>query len=161
GIRDMDVQRPGFGVRGMANPLVLGLEGALRKRGAVPRPQEWPPFPDMPVLLTDLEEKVNLASDLMTAPPAAGHPDPVGTLPLYGRWHAMVDRMQSRGAGWVNELNADPRLRVAAGLGTSVIQSKQERYMQQAWRQVGDILEANRRIRQAQLALSAGVQILR
>jgi hypothetical protein len=161
GIRDMDVQRPGFGVRGMTAPPVMGLEGALRKPGALPRPGVWPPSPDTPVLLSDLEEKVNLAADLMTAPSPDGHPDPVVTLPLYGRWHAIVDRMDSHAAGWVNELNADPRLRAAAGLGTQVIQTHQDDYMQQAWEQVGDVLEANRRIRQAQLALSAGVQILR
>jgi hypothetical protein len=161
GIRDMDVQRPDFGVRGLSDPPVMGLEGALRKPGAVSRPSVWPPPATTPVLLTDLEAKVNLAADLMADPPAGGHPDPVVTLPLYGRWHAMVDRMESRGTGWVNEVNADPRLRSAAGMGTLVIQTNQEQYMQQAWQQVGDILEANRRIRQAQLALSAGVQILR
>lgn len=161
GIRDMDVQSPGFGVRGMTTPPVMGLEGALRKPSAVPRPEVWPPPSETPVLLSDLQEKVNLAADLMTTPPAGGHPDPVVTLPLYGRWHAMADRMDARAAGWVNELNADPRLRTVAGFGTRVIQTNQEDFMQRAWRQVGDIIEANRRIRQAQLALSAGVQILR
>jgi hypothetical protein len=161
GIRDMDVQSPGFGVRGMSTPPVMGLEGALRKPSAVPRPEVWPPPSETPVLLADLQEKVNLAADLMTTPPAGGHPDPVVTLPLYGRWHATTDRLDARAAGWVHELNADPRLRTAAGFGTRVIQNGQEDFMQRAWRQVGDIIEANRRIRQAQLALSAGFQILR
>jgi hypothetical protein len=161
GIRDMDVQSPGFGVRGMSAPPVMGLEGALRKPSAVPRPEVWPPPAETPALLSDLQEKVNLAADLMSTPPAGGHPDPVVTLPLYGRWHAMADRMDAREPGWVNELNADPRLRTAAGFGTRVIQTSQEDFMQRAWQQVGDVIEANRRIRQAQLALSAGFQILR
>jgi len=160
GIRDMDVQAPGFGVRGMTSPPVMGLEGALRKPGAEARPLQWPPS-TTPVLLDDLQAKVNLAAELMTDPPAGGHPDPVVTLPLYGRWHAMVDRLDASGDGWVNELNADPRLRTAAGFGTRVLQANQEDYMQRAWRQVGDVIEANRRIRQAQLGLSAGLQILR
>lgn len=161
GIRDMDVQAPGFGVDGMTSPPVMGLEGALRKPGAVARPSVWPPETQPPELLEDLEAKVNLASDLLKNPPPDGHPDPVVTLPLYGRWHAMVDRLDAHGDGWVNELNADPRLRTAAGFGTRVIQKNQEVYLQRAWQQVGDVIEANRRIRQAQLALSAGVQILR
>lgn len=161
GIRDMDVQAPGFGVRGLTAPPVMGLEGALKKPGAVQRPGAWPPVTGTPVLLEDLQAKVNLAADLLSAPPAGGHPDPVVTLPLYGRWHAMVERMDAHAGGWVNELNADPRLRTAAGFGTRVVQTNQEDYMQRAWRQVGDVIEANRRIRQAQLGLSAGVRILR
>lgn len=160
GIRDMDVQAPEFGVRGMSTPPVMGLEGALRKPGAVARPAQWPP-PQAPALLEDLEQKVNLAADLLETPPPGGHPDPVVTLPLYGRWHAAVNRLASRDPGWVNELNADPRTRTAAGFGTQVVQRNQEDLMHRAWQQVGDVIEANRRIRQAQLALSAGVQTLR
>jgi hypothetical protein len=160
GIRDMDVQRPDFGVRGMSSPPVMGLEGALKKPGAVARPVEWPPA-QTPALLEDLEAKVNLAADLLENPPAGGHPDPVVTLPLYGRWHAAANRLASRDPGWVNELNADPRTRTAAGFGTSVVQRNQEDYLHRAWQQVGDVIEANRRIRQAQLALSAGFQTLR
>jgi hypothetical protein len=52
----------------------------------------------------------------------------------------------------VHNLNLDPRYRVAAGFGTSVIQDKQEQYMDAAWAQVGDVLEANRKIRAAQFA---------
>ncbi len=146
GIREMDVQAPGFGVRGMTTPPVMGLEGALRKPGAAPRPGEWPPSSGPPALLEDLQAKINLAADLMTTPPPGGHPDPVVTLPLYGRWHAKVDRVDANAGGWPNELNADPRLRTAAGFGTTVIQVNQEDYMQRAWQQVGDVIEANRRI---------------
>ena len=52
----------------------------------------------------------------------------------------------------MHELNLDPRFRVAAGFGTGVVQDKQEDYMDAAWEQVGDVLEANQRIRSAQLA---------
>ncbi len=87
-------------------------------------------------------------------------PDPVITPPLYGRWHAMVQRLLEGRDGtlitprqnWIHELNLDPRWRVAAGLGTKVVQDRQEEFMDAAWGQVGEILEANRRIRLAQLA---------
>jgi hypothetical protein len=86
--------------------------------------------------------------------------DPVITPPLYGQWHAMVQRLLEEQDGstishsdnWVHELNLDPRWRVTVGFGTKVIQDNQEEYMDAAWGQVGEILEANRKIRLAQLA---------
>lgn len=89
--------------------------------------------------------------------------DPMIVPPLYGRWHAMIHRLLNNRDGspipnndnWIHELNLDPRWRAATGFGTKVIQQKQEEYMDAAWGQVGDILEANRKIRQAQLAKEA------
>lgn len=90
-------------------------------------------------------------------------PDPVITPPLYSRWHAMIQRLLEKRDGspvspnknWIHELNLDPRWRVAAGFGTKVVQDKQEEYMDAAWGQVGEIIEANRKIRLAQLAKEA------
>lgn len=87
-------------------------------------------------------------------------PDPLITPPLYGRWHALTSRLLSKEDGspvdnnqnWVHDLNLDPRWRTAANFGTNVIQDKQEEYMDAAWGQVGDVLEANRRFRWAKLA---------
>jgi hypothetical protein len=87
-------------------------------------------------------------------------PDPMITPPLYGRWHALTDRLLTQENGidipnnfnWLHQLNLDPRFRVAAGFGTQVIQKKQEEYMNAAWEQLGDVIEANRRMRQAQLS---------
>ncbi len=87
-------------------------------------------------------------------------PDPLITPPLYGRWHALTSRLLTKDDGspadnnknWVHNLNLDPRWRVAANFGTNVIQDKQEEYMDAAWGQVGDVLEANRRLRWARLA---------
>ena len=87
-------------------------------------------------------------------------PDPLITPPLYARWHALMQRLlkDRNGASlspndnWVHELNLDPRFRVTAGFGTKVVQERQEDYMNAAWEQIGEVLEANRRIRAAQLA---------
>lgn len=89
------------------------------------------------------------------------NPDPLITAPLYGRWHALTQRLLKDREGadvnpndnWVHDLNLDPRWRTAAGFGTKVVQENQEDYMKAAWEQVGEILEANKRIRQAQFAL--------
>lgn len=95
---------------------------------------------------------------------AADDPDdPLITPPLYGRWHAMVQRLLHERDGskistkenWIHDLNLDPRWRVTAGFGTRVVQDKQEEYMDAAWNQVGDILEANQRIRWGQFAREA------
>lgn len=91
-------------------------------------------------------------------------PDPLITPPLYGRWHAMISRLLferdasdvSPNDNWVHQLNLDPRYRVAANFGTEVIQRNQEAYMTAAWEQIGDVLEANRWIRLAQLAKHVG-----
>jgi len=86
-------------------------------------------------------------------------PDPLITAPLYGTWHALTKRLlrERNGAAvvpndnWVHELNLDPRHRVAAGFGTRVVQDQQEKYMDAAWEQIGKVLDANQRIRFAQL----------
>jgi hypothetical protein len=161
GIRDMDMQTPGFGLTGLSDPPVMGLEGALRKPGAVARPSAWPPAGPSPQFLDDLTQKVNLGANSLQAPAdGVPHPDPVVTMPLYGRWHGSVDRLDPAQAGWVHELNADPRLRTASGFGTRVIQSRQEDYMKRAWQQVGPVIKANSKIRQTQLSIPASHQIL-
>ena len=159
GIRDMDVQRPGFGVAGMTDPPVMGLEGALRKPGAAARPATWPP-PTVPQMLSDLADVVNLQQDLLeAAPEGTSHPDPIISPPLYGRWHAIVDRLDLAGTGWPHELNRDPRLRVPAGFGAEVVAANQDDLMARAWSQLGDLPVANQRIRQAQLALAASKRL--
>ncbi len=88
-------------------------------------------------------------------------PDPLITPPLYGRWHALTSRLLHESDGttpvannenWVHDLNLDPRWRTAANFGTTVIQDKQEEYMDAAWEQVGDVLDANRRFNWFKLA---------
>jgi hypothetical protein len=86
--------------------------------------------------------------------------DPLITPPLYGCWHSLTQRLLKERSGnsvsldrnWVHQLNLDPRYRVPAGFGTKVVQENQEEYMNAAWEQIGDVLEANRRMRLAQLA---------
>ena len=53
----------------------------------------------------------------------------------------------------MHRLNLDPRFRVAAGIGTRVVQDQQEKYMDAAWEQIGEVLEAQRRIRLGQFGL--------
>ncbi|MCY1039704.1 hypothetical protein OV208_00110 [Corallococcus sp. bb12-1] len=163
---------------------VLKLGGALRvpREDYTPEELEWvdryenwaTPFPRP--LQQDLAALVDLADDYAEAVAAdanAGtglgtgvedNPDPLVTPPLYGMWHALTKRLLTERDGtpvtpvdnWVHGLNLDPRHRVTAGFGTRVIQEGQETYMEAAWEQVGQVLEANRRIRMGQFAQQVG-----
>jgi len=167
GRRDMDVQTPGRRLTGIQIP---ELEGVLRLEGALKVPngalseadaqeaqayENWDqPFPHP--FQQDLADFVNLANDYQRA----GEPDPLIVPPLYGRWHALSERILEDADGdplaptenWLHEMNLDPRFRAAAGFGTAVIQKNQEEYMDAAWGQVGDVIAANKRIRLAQFA---------
>ncbi|GJL65132.1 MAG: hypothetical protein NPIRA05_01030 [Nitrospirales bacterium] len=158
GIRDMDMQAPNYGVSGMKEPPVIGLEGALRAPNTISRPPSWP-LDSSTAFTTELQQAVNLQADLLKDPGPTSHPDPIISPPLYGRWHAKVERLDVNDHDWIHQLNGDPRLRVPSGLGTKAIQANQEDYMQRAWRQLGDVLEVNRKIRHAQLALVASHRI--
>ncbi|MFD7641961.1 hypothetical protein ACFV4P_15035 [Kitasatospora sp. NPDC059795] len=127
-----------------------------------------------------LANLVNLAEAYQDTTPAAAHAalppaqaqslsagvDPVITPPLYGRWHALTAHLLIDDAGqplpspanrnWVHRLNLDPRHRVAANFGTKVVQARQDEFMDAAWAQLGDVLKANARIREAQLAREVG-----
>jgi hypothetical protein len=131
----------------------------------------------------DLAAFINLADDYAEKTAANAHdnpdvpgaigalpngdtdPDPVVTPPLYGTWHALAKRLLKERDGtsvsntgnWVHQLNLDPRHRSAAGLGTKVVRERQEDYMNAAWQQIGDVLEANRRMRLAQLGKAASL----
>ena len=127
---------------------------------------------------TRLAALVNLAADYGAQPPPDANAasdlgpavetdaDPLITAPLYARWHALVQRLLVERDGapvspddnWIHELNLDPRHRTAAGFGTRVVQTEQERYMDAAWSQIGDVLDANRRIRQAQLGIATSAR---
>ena len=165
---------PGYEVEGMSGPLrVMGLEGALKSTETESSPAQWPPagtdFNNPPAgsagrFLNELEEKVNLQFNLQQPETSNNpHPDPIVSPPLYGRWYAMAEKLDvQQGTGWVNELNRDPRLRTPAGAGTQVIQKEQEKFMQQAWAQLGDLLQTNQKIRQFQLGwMSSFVAIAR
>lgn len=82
-------------------------------------------------------------------------PGAVPDLPVIGpRLYAKAHRAANTvvGADWFAELNLSPMHRIAAGLGTRVVQRDQEQLMQAAWAQLGEVEKANRAIALAQLA---------
>ncbi len=168
GVRDMDVLHPRPGLPPISTPAELG--GVLKLGGALQVPfatlppgdqaeitkYDWWDVPFPHPFETAIARRINLAADYATAAPATvnpdNDPDPVVTSPLYGRWHALTDRVLEGPGGAPlpdnqNRLNLDPRFRVAAGFGTDVVQENDERYMNAAWQQIGDVLTANALIR--------------
>jgi hypothetical protein len=183
GSRDIDVRHPGSNLDGAARALggILRLGGALQvpvadldQRQLEERNEfeDWDqPYPDE--FEGGLAAFVNLADDYAAQgaaanatsglPPAiAGDTDPLITAPLYGRWHALTQRLLVERDGspatnptnWVHRLNLDPRFRVPAGFGADVVEANAEEYMNDVWQQIGDVLAANTRIRRMQLAVA-------
>ncbi len=195
GVRDIDVIHPGSNlppINDAALNNILKLGGALRvpfdtmkqaDKDIVKKYDEWDEHPYPHPFTVAMAKRINLADDyaneaknveqvnldagiVSETDTTKGDPDPVITSPLYGRWHALQQRLLKDSANtdlphnknWVHELNLDPRFRVAAGLGTKVIQKNQEEYMQAAWEQVGKVVEANNKLRFAQLATEVSLK---
>jgi hypothetical protein len=183
GTRDMDVLHPGSNLPKIDTPAelsgVLKLGGALQVPFATMSPADqnevtkydsWDqPFPHP--FETAIAALINLADDYSRSRPSAvnpdGDPDPVITSPLYGRWPALVNRVLKAPDGsflpndqnWIHRLNLDPRFRVPAGFGTDVVQANDQKYMEAAWQQIGDILAANDRLRLAQMAQAVSLAL--
>ena len=152
GRREMDIGEPGFALPEAFDASVM-LEGALQP---VDAPREA--FPDAATQPWHqaLQSIVNAAN----AHAAEEEATPVLGPPIYGRWYA---NRHAVGTGpvrdWLDEVNLDPRERVAAALGTRVIQAEQEALMAQAWEQAGEMAAANQRLRQMQLSLAIGTRL--
>lgn len=135
----------------------LNLEGSLKTdtTGRVDYPEaDKEPLSNF-LNLTDDLSSLTVNNEDLNHPYVNGgdlSEDPVIMPPIYGRWHALINKTYPANSGWVNELNLDPRERAAAGLGVKVVRENQELYMDYAWEQVGDVIEANRKICYAQFA---------
>lgn len=138
GTRAMDMRSPGYGLADQPNAAPLPMGGVLSTAQPV-------------------------GADAAIARALEGVLGRAGLAPpIYGRWHAAVNSVTPSGipTRWPDALNLDARRRVAAGLGTLVVQAHQEDLMAAAWAQFGEILRANQLLRQAQVAVAASERIL-
>jgi hypothetical protein len=154
GRRDMDVSAPGLGLP-PASAGSLPAEGALQSVASFEAGRPVWPATEQAVFLPQL-------ADLLNAPAAADPTvtDPLVVPPLYGQWYAADDTLnkpvnapQQPGTNpaWFYELNSDPRERVAAALGTTVIQREQQALLASGWDQVAEIRTVNDKLRVLQL----------
>jgi hypothetical protein len=142
------------------------------------RYEDWDqPYPDP--FQTSLAQFINLPDDYAEQTPGAANaatdlgpgvdddPDPLITSPLYGCWHSLTQRLLTQRDGtpapnstnWVHRLNLDPRFRVPANYGAEIVEKNAEEYMNDAWQQIGDVLEANQRIRRLHFASAASLRL--
>lgn len=170
GKREMDIRDPGYGLNHDGGALngALELEGALRIPGNAGVPYPWLPGPGIATdFRVDLANLVNLGENALEVTFASNpayvalnigdsnvSDDPIVAPPMYGRWHALKKKTDPSDPanGWVHELNLDPRNRVIANVGTEVIQKDQDQYMDIAWGQVGEVIEANKKLKWAQVS---------
>lgn len=152
GRRPLDIARPGF-----AYPATPGRDGLIALEGAL-QPVGMPrmALADAagPGWQSALQALLNTSLD-------ADEDDPLVGPPVYGRW--LAGRRQvgtTLPPTWLDEINLDPRERVAAGLGTRVVQAQQDELVAQAWAQAGEMAAVNQRLRQLQLAGAVGTRLL-
>ncbi len=178
GIRMMDCSKPGFvqaNADGTAkpgeppvpapSPVIQGLEGALKTSATKSVPESF----TANAFQTELQVLVNLPETIPTTPDAEPGSvddflnDPVVTIPFYGQNHARQHKtdkvlLDVTKNGWYHELNRDPRNRAPAGMGTLVIQTDQEKFMQRAWQQVQKVFDANRIVRKFKFTMEVSVR---
>lgn len=147
GTLPVDISAPGFGLPSQPDG-ILPMPGVLlptvlakTQPGAVPSS-----------LQTELAKLLNTPADALSQ----NMIDPVVAPPIYGASYPPKDRVEAPPAAplWVSELNLDPRHRIAAGLGTEIIQQDQEDLMASAWQQAEELRRANQQQRLNQLAVT-------
>lgn len=147
GRRDMDATNPGMKLDS-ASPDSLPVEGALMSVAAFDAGAPSWPEPQRGAFIADLAGLLNIPSEGKEAELVP---------PLYGQWYAADDQLdaaQPSGSNpaWFFDLNSDPRNRVAAALGTKVIQNEQQALLASGWDQVGDVRAINDAARVLQLS---------
>jgi hypothetical protein len=152
GRRAVSIGRPGFTLpAGVVDTITTDVEGALAPIGGSPNPVLW-----MGEVANKFQTKLAAIVNQPGLNQSDPNADPLLAPPLYGRWHAARSTANVQAANWFDELNLDPRWRIAAALGTRVVQQHQEALMASAWEQAGQLQHVNQRLRQLQLSLAVG-----
>ncbi|MEP7304356.1 MAG: hypothetical protein ABJA98_02450 [Acidobacteriota bacterium] len=146
GTRPLDLTTPGFS---LPSGGVVTMKGILKP----PEPVTAEPAPVPQPLQAKLADILNAPANALNAPSAQ---DPIVAPPIYGSTYPPKERVEVAATPrhWVNDLNLDPRDRIAASLGVRIVQEDQEHLMASAWRQVDAIEKENQARRRKQLAVT-------
>jgi hypothetical protein len=144
----IDVSHPGWTIPVLTwdtDPVILDMQGALRPPGPPPA-DTW----QGDVRYT-FEQQVTTLLDAIqqSAVPLIGPP-------LYGQQQARqftVPGPQDE-PHWLRELNLDPRLRAAAGLGVLAVRGEQEALVASAWQQLAEQNAADQQLQRRQQVAS-------
>ncbi|MGE8165998.1 hypothetical protein ACQKRQ_38395 [Paraburkholderia sp. NPDC080076] len=107
-----------------------------------------------PLFAQNLEAILNSGQALANSGTPKDDRVPTLSPPLYGEFPAKRLTVDSTRIGqhWLEDLNLQPRYRLAAGWGAEVVRRNQDGFMQAAWQQVGDVLAAERAFSLSRLA---------
>ncbi len=172
GRRPMDMQEAGYELsyEGQESG-ILRVEGALQIIDADKDRLDFLTQSDAQPFIDSLQTILNLNDPVEAGDGTASsvdrtlytsgtEDDPIVTPPLYGQWHAGKTKLEDGSdKPWFHELNLDPRNRVAAGFGTLVVRKNQDTYMDRAWAQAADIIEAQQQIRLARFSAQAAQKL--
>ncbi len=130
--------------------VAIPADASFRYDGAIVA-SDLPAAPDTPRSTAERLSDVLNYPDRVRAGEQPLSPDALGP-PIYGQWHAQRRRVSatSTSSDWLDALNLKVPNRAAAGLGAEVVRRDQEDLVAEAWRQVGDVVEARRRLCAAQ-----------
>lgn len=144
GTRLLDLTKPGFG---LPSGGMIAMKGILKP----PEPVTAQPQPVLKPLQGKLADILNSPVNALNQPVTQ---DPIVAPPIYGLTYPPRERvdMNATPQHWINDLNLDPRDRIAASLGTRIVQEDQEHLMASAWQQVDAIEKDNEERRRRQLA---------
>ena len=142
GARAMEISQPGFSLTSPTGGAQVDMGGALQtttQAGAVDLvlTDAWRDG------LGDFIDLGNLSTQTLR----------VVAPPLYGRWYAAEETLDRplhptpTNPPWFKLLNSDPRYRVAAGLGTEVVQRDQQAMLVAALEQTSRIVDNVNRVR--------------
>ena len=146
GRRQMAVSSPGLNLPDPA-PAPISISGALQSVAASQISDTGPvqPFIDGLKSFVDVSQLQAVDEDGVTRIVKVVSP------PLYGRWYAAQSTLVNP-PQWFYSLNSDPRYRVAAALGTQVVQNEQQSLMDAAWLQIDQLRTINAERKVLQIA---------
>ncbi|MFN8308819.1 MAG: hypothetical protein U0T73_02550 [Chitinophagales bacterium] len=159
GKRPIDIQQPGFGTSPITEPKTALMEGALLAPVSESSSNNsLPSTADVIRFHNEVQHLLNLQQDLINQNLSTK----VITPPLYAKWHKEIDTIDfsNNNMPWINLVNKDPRQRATAGLGAEVVRQHQEEYMEEAWKQVGEVVAANKKIGLLELFIQLNTSFL-
>jgi hypothetical protein len=153
--RRMDLSKSGGGMPDYPD-VTLGIAAALET------PEEMQTPETLPATFTSLSFQLELQK-LLNSPEISA--EPRLPPPLYGGWcvesatpgRPLLDTLPKE--HWLKTLNLDPRYRVAAALGTQVVQREQEQLVAAAWEQAAELKAVNQWFKQKQLGRAVTASI--
>lgn len=125
------------------------FEGAMVSLDFEPEPAN-----QHPLFAQNLEDMLNSGQELANQGTGKAAMVPTLSPPIYGEHPAKRHRVDPNLVGnhWLDQLNLQPRYRLAAGWGAEVVRQNQDEFMQAAWTQVGEVLAAERALSLSRLS---------